>query len=90
MISKMEKIDFSEKNICLASVFGDFHSETTPTSMEREAIYLIEHSIHHFALIRIGLQTNFQKVRIESNFGIAFSTLNFREEKKQQKTRVNF
>jgi hypothetical protein len=81
MIDKLEKINNFDQNLLLASEFGAFRSENTVTSFEREAIYLIEHSIHHFALIRIGLQTNFQHIAVEPNFGIAYSTVAFRKEK---------
>jgi hypothetical protein len=45
----------------------------------REMVYLVEHSIHHYALIRIGLQENFPKIIIPENFGIAYSTIKHRE-----------
>ncbi|WP_337042208.1 DinB family protein [Emticicia sp. 17c] len=51
-----------------------------PTSFIREMAYLIEHSIHHFALIRIGLQENFKEVEIPENFGVAYSTIQHRQE----------
>jgi hypothetical protein len=87
MIKKLQNIDFSEKKLYLASTFGTFQSEKTPTSFEREAIYLIEHSIHHFALMRIGIQTCYPKISVEKEFGVAFSTLDFREEKVRVESR---
>jgi len=45
------------------------------TNFMREMAYLIEHSIHHYALIRIGLQENFKEIIIPENFGIAYSTI---------------
>ncbi|MEY4903467.1 MAG: hypothetical protein RLZZ292_1282 [Bacteroidota bacterium] len=70
-----------EKNIDLEAKFGEHIIRNIATSFQREEVYLIEHTIHHFALIRIGIQTNFPKTTIEKDFGVAFSTLDFRKEK---------
>lgn len=48
------------------------------SSFGREAIYLIEHNIHHFALIRIGIQQNFPEIEIPDEFGVAPSTIRYR------------
>ncbi|WP_435356441.1 hypothetical protein [Emticicia sp. SJ17W-69] len=50
------------------------------TNFMREMVYLVEHSIHHYALIRIGLQENFFNILIPKNFGVAYSTVKHREE----------
>ncbi len=50
------------------------------TNFMREMVYLIEHSIHHYALIRIGLQENFPDLLIPKDFGVAYSTVRHREE----------
>lgn len=49
------------------------------TTFMREMVYLVEHSIHHYALIRIGLQQNFPNITIPKNFGIAYSTIRHHE-----------
>ena len=49
------------------------------TNYHRELAYNIEHTIHHMALIRIGLkEIGFQN--IPTNFGIAPSTVKFRNQ----------
>lgn len=48
------------------------------SNFERELLYNIEHTVHHMALIRIGVQTAFPKISIDDKFGIAFSTLKHR------------
>ncbi len=72
-----------EKKLALEAKFKEHTISNVMTSFQREEIYLIEHSIHHFALIRIGIQTNFSSVEIEKNFGVAFSTVAFRKEVQQ-------
>jgi uncharacterized damage-inducible protein DinB len=44
------------------------------SSLNRELVYLIEHTIHHYAIINIALQTHFTHVEVPQNFGIAYST----------------
>lgn len=44
------------------------------SSVSRELIYLIEHSIHHYAIIGIALRSHFRHVEIPYNFGVAYST----------------
>lgn len=84
IISKLLNFNDLDKCVKLSAKIGTMVSPAITTSFEREAIYLIEHSIHHFALIRIGLQTNFTKVNIEPEFGVAFSTIEFRKDKSLQ------
>ena len=49
------------------------------SSVGRELAYCIEHSIHHQALIKAGLIDVGLAHTIADNFGVAFSTLRFRE-----------
>lgn len=48
------------------------------TSIQRELAYNKEHCIHHMAIIRICIQQNFPTIQLEESFGIAESTLNYR------------
>ena len=47
------------------------------SSIGRELIYCIDHSIHHFAIIKMVLKECFPSIKIDENFGIAYSTLNY-------------
>ncbi|RZJ68932.1 DinB family protein [Flavobacterium sp.] len=49
-----------------------------PTNFERELLYNLEHSIHHQALIKVGLRQ--LDMEIEDGFGIAQSTLAYRNQ----------
>lgn len=44
----------------------------------REMIYNLEHTVHHMALIRVGLQ-EIASVKVPEGFGIAASTIKYRE-----------
>lgn len=67
--------NFDNIGISLVSEFGGQRQIAVPTNFNRELIYLIEHSIHHFALIRIGIQENFPHIDLPDCFGVAYSTI---------------
>ncbi len=49
------------------------------SNMGREVAYNIEHAIHHMAIIKIGLQVLCPYVKLPCGFGVALSTLRYRE-----------
>jgi len=49
------------------------------TNYVRELTYNIEHAVHHMAIMKIGLREIAPYVEIPSDFGIAASTLRFRQ-----------
>ena len=51
------------------------------SSVGRELAYCIEHSIHHQALIKAGLIALGLKKLTDGHFGVAYSTIRFRENK---------
>ncbi len=50
------------------------------TSFFRELQYNIEHAIHHMAIIKIALISEFELVSIPEGFGIAYSTIKYEKE----------
>jgi hypothetical protein len=48
-------------------------------NLNTKLVYNLEHCIHHQALIKIGLQLNFN-YKIDENFGVAFSTIEYRNQ----------
>ena len=78
-ISKIEKLNKKlhkipdEKDLILKLKINE-NSYFMPTTVAREFLYLMEHTTHHIALIRIGLQNiNPEKNEFES-LGVAYST----------------
>ncbi|HUH35822.1 MAG TPA: DinB family protein [Moheibacter sp.] len=49
------------------------------TSVQRELLYNIEHCIHHLAIIRIGIEQHFPHIILSEQFGVAHTTLRYRE-----------
>ena len=50
------------------------------TSVERELYYNLEHSIHHQALIKVGLKEQNIGNMVSADFGVAPSTLKYRKQ----------
>ncbi|MEO8147530.1 MAG: hypothetical protein ABI723_07835 [Bacteroidia bacterium] len=50
------------------------------TTFLRELAYNVEHAIHHMAIIKIGVTTAYPQVRVEKNFGVAYSTVKFKKQ----------
>lgn len=72
----------SNKELTLEATYDDHSTEpiTIATNYFREVAYNLEHTIHHMALIRVGL-TEVTTIILPENFGVASSTVKY---KKQQ------
>jgi hypothetical protein len=46
-----------------------------PSCFHRELTYVIEHTIHHFAIIKMGCSIAFPDIIFPADFGVAFSTI---------------
>jgi hypothetical protein len=52
---------------------------TIPSNYFREIAYNLEHTIHHMALIRVGVN-EVSGIKLSDDFGVAYSTLKFRQQ----------
>lgn len=48
------------------------------SNLYRELSYVIEHTIHHFAIIKMACITYFPSILFDADFGIAYSTIKYR------------
>ena len=46
-----------------------------PTTIQREIAYLLEHTIHHLAMVRIGINEAAPQLQLPVDFGVAKSTV---------------
>lgn len=49
------------------------------SNFEREMLYNVEHTVHHLAIIKIGLKAVAPEIVLPDNFGVAASTVRFRQ-----------
>jgi uncharacterized damage-inducible protein DinB len=52
---------------------------TIDTNATRELVYNIEHAVHHMAIMKIGIREVAPYVKIASDFGVAASTVRYKE-----------
>lgn len=52
---------------------------TIDTTATRELVYNIEHAVHHMAIMKIGIREIASYVKLAPEFGIAASTIRFKE-----------
>ncbi|HNL06497.1 MAG TPA: hypothetical protein PKH93_02915 [Chitinophagales bacterium] len=48
------------------------------TTLSRELVYLLEHNIHHLAIIGIAITACFPHIQLPADFGVAYSTAQYR------------
>ena len=76
-----QNLDRPDKSLTLEAIYDDL--STTPirihTNYFREIAYNLEHTIHHMALIRVGV-TEVTNLQLPDTFGVASSTVKYRKE----------
>ncbi|WP_153798801.1 DinB family protein [Foetidibacter luteolus] len=73
-------IDRKDKQLMLEAGYDEHSDETMliSTNYYREVVYNLEHTVHHMALIRVGI-SEVSSVVLPENFGIASSTVKHRK-----------
>lgn len=79
IIDTIDSLDNPSQPLLLAVAYEPDNQDFIDTTLIREMVYMIEHSIHHYALIRIGIQENFSSIEIPKHFGVAYSTIQHQE-----------
>ena len=72
--------DIVDKPIIVEGELGGTQNKIS-SSLMRELLYAIEHAVHHMAILKIGVITNYTYVDLDNNFGIAESTVKFQNSK---------
>ena len=72
-------IDKADKKLLLEASYDEHSDEfiLIETNYFREVIYNLEHTVHHMALIRVGI-TEVSQVTLPEGYGVASSTLKYR------------
>ena len=76
----LDSIDKIQKPLVLEFSYeeGDGNHTGIATNYQRELLYNLEHTVHHMALIRIGV-AEISSIVLPDSFGIASSTIKYRE-----------
>lgn len=69
----------TDQPLQLRAIYGDATGILAPTSLARELVYLIEHAVHHMAIVKMAVAHHFPHVALPASFGVAHSTLQHRE-----------
>ena len=78
--SEINSIDMNKIIQLRQNYFGESH--LIKSTHQRELMYCFDHSVHHFALIKIAIETHFPTIKVPQNFGIASSTIAFQKQEK--------
>lgn len=73
----VDRINLKDKDVVLKSHDPDQAVEVR-TTYYRELIYNLEHTVHHMAMIRIGIRQSTNLV-IPADFGVAKATVQYRK-----------
>jgi uncharacterized damage-inducible protein DinB len=76
-----QRLDRPDKELLLEAEDYTDGVETVEvkTNYYRELVYNLEHTIHHMALIRVGVN-EVSSVQLPDEFGVAYSTIKYRQQ----------
>lgn len=76
-----EDLNKDNKSLILEAAYNDDSGELIQfdTNYYREIAYNLEHTIHHMALIKVGVR-EVSDIEIPEGFGVASSTIKYRKE----------
>jgi uncharacterized damage-inducible protein DinB len=68
-----------DKNLLLEAVYDENSNDTIiiSTNYFRELVYNLEHTVHHMALIRVGIN-EVSAIKVPEEFGVASSTIKYK------------
>jgi hypothetical protein len=77
----IQQISKENKPLFLLTYYDDLQPEPEriSTNFFREIAYNLEHTIHHMALIRVGLR-EIGDIPVEESYGVASSTIKYRQQ----------
>ena len=76
----MNRIQLLKDKEIMLNVSCDEVVSAIKTSVFRELAYNIEHTVHHLAIIKIGVNTHFPQVSLPENLGVANSTIKYQQQ----------
>jgi hypothetical protein len=76
-----DNLEKENKSLVMEAAYNEDSNEliTIETNYHREIAYNLEHTIHHMALIKVGIR-EVSDIAIPEGFGVASSTIKYRKE----------
>ncbi len=76
----IDEMDKPDKLLKLKGLFSEQENEALiiDTNFFRESVYNLEHTIHHMALIRVGIN-QVASIKLTEHFGVAASTIQYKK-----------
>jgi len=73
------QLQMHEKNLLLEATYDENSNDTIliSTNYFRELVYNLEHTVHHMALIRVGIN-EVSSIAVPEGFGVASSTIKYK------------
>ncbi len=74
-----------DQSLALKANYSDTSEEQSiiQTSIYRELAYSLDHTVHHLAIVKIALLNEDDKFDLDDSFGVAPSTLRYRQQSVQ-------
>src|SRR5215213_7639181 len=81
LIEVHQGLNKENKELQLQACYDEHAADllTLQTNFYREVAYNLEHTIHHMALIRVGI-TEVSDIELPEEFGVASSTIKYRQQ----------
>lgn len=81
IVELLFKLDCLEEDreIVLEASLNNFEHKVK-TTIKRELLYVVEHAVHHMAIVKMGIMLNFPHLKLADNFGVAESTIAYRNQ----------
>ncbi|HSZ25618.1 MAG TPA: hypothetical protein VK766_07880 [Cytophagaceae bacterium] len=79
ILFEIERAD-PPKLLTLEVAYDSENNISLSTTFERELVYNIEHTIHHMALIKIGMKEINSELTLPAEFGLATSTIRHQQQ----------
>lgn len=76
-----------ELNVTCKTSYSTAGSQSAPSTIGREIMYVVAHAVHHFALI--GIMGGLMGLKMPDGFGIAPSTLKYQQTEPTKLSSVN-
>jgi len=76
---QLDKINIKQPINVVQGMNAEEEADGIPSSVGRELMYAVDHAIHHLAIIKMGMRTNFPEIEINQDLGVAPSTLEYRK-----------